>query len=142
MLSSDPDAELFDYVAAPIGRGLPVLHKVLPLIAVPTTAGTGSETTGVAVFDNVPMKAKVGIANRALRPTLGLIDPLHMRYMPQRVACYSGFDVFCHALESYTALPYQDRLPRPKDPKDRPAYQGSNPISDVWSKHALHMIRK
>ncbi|KAF2345961.1 Alcohol dehydrogenase iron-type [Trinorchestia longiramus] len=129
LYAADPDADFLDYVNAPIGR-------------VPTTAGTGSETTGVAIFDHVPLGAKTGIANRALRPLLGLVDPLHTLTMPPSVVTYSGFDVLCHALESFTALPYTERSPRPSHPLLRPAYQGSNPISDVWARDALRIVNK
>ncbi|KAL4218080.1 Hydroxyacid-oxoacid transhydrogenase [Mactra antiquata] len=142
LYSSKPDAELLDFVNAPIGKGLPINHQLRPLIAVPTTAGTGSETTGVSVFDYLPMKAKTGIASRALRPILGIVDPEHLVTMPERVTCYSGIDVLCHAIESYTAKPYLERVPRPTDPNLRPAYQGSNPISDIWCLHALRLTSK
>ena len=135
------DAELLDFVNAPIGKATPILEPLRPLIACTTTAGTGSETTGVAIFDHIPLQAKTGIGNRALKPTLGLIDPEHLRHVPNQVTSFTGFDVLCHALESYTAIPFTDR-PASSDPKFRPAYQGSNPISDIWSLHALRMCEK
>jgi hydroxyacid-oxoacid transhydrogenase len=132
-------ADFLDYVNAPIGKGKPVPGALKPLIAVPTTAGTGSETTGVSIFDFTHMHAKTGIAHRRLKPTLGLIDPQNTRTLPPAVAAASGLDVLSHAVESYTALPFSERA-RPERPILRPAYQGSNPISDVWSLEALRLV--
>lgn len=136
-----PPEDFLDYVNPPIGRGLPVPGPLKPLIAIPTTAGTGSETTGVAIFDLSRMHAKTGIASRRLKPTLGLLDPENTRTMPAQVAAATGLDVLSHAIESYTAMPYLER-PLPDRPLARPAYQGSNPISDVWSLQALRMVAR
>ncbi|MGO9269029.1 MAG: hydroxyacid-oxoacid transhydrogenase [Terriglobia bacterium] len=132
-------ADFLDYVNPPIGRGQPVPGPLKPLIAIPTTAGTGSETTGVAIFDFVRMHAKTGIAHRRLKPSLGLIDPENTRTQPAAVAASAGLDVLSHAIESYTALPFGQR-PLPERPILRPAYQGSNPISDIWSLEALRLV--
>src|SRR5438105_10970196 len=134
-------ADFLDYVNAPVGKGLPAPGPLKPLIAVPTTSGTGSETTGVAIFDYTPLHAKTGIAHRRMKPLLGILDPDNTRTMPPQVAATSGFDVLSHAIESYTALPFHQR-PRPERPVLRPAYQGSNPISDVWSLEALRWVSK
>jgi hydroxyacid-oxoacid transhydrogenase len=134
-------AEFLDYVNPPIGKGKPVPGPVKPLIAIPTTAGTGSETTGVSIFDYKPLRAKTGIAHRRLKPTLGIVDPYNTRTLPAAVAAASGLDVLCHAVESWTALPFGDR-PCPERPVLRPAYQGSNPISDLWSMEALRLTAK
>ena len=138
LYSSHP-ADFMDYVNAPLGKGRPVPGPLKPLIAIPTTAGTGSETTGVAIFDFVEIRAKTGIAHRYMKPTLGLIDPHNTRTMPAAVAAATGLDVLSHALESYTALPF-DQRPQPARPLERPAYQGANPLSDIWSLRALELM--
>ena len=132
-------ADFLTYVNAPIGEGKPVPGPLKPLIAIPTTSGTGSETTGVAIFDLLELEAKTGIAHRALRPMMGIVDPLRSRTLPSEVVACSGFDVLCHGLESYTALPFSQRE-APENPGLRPAYQGSNPISDIWATRAIEMV--
>jgi hydroxyacid-oxoacid transhydrogenase len=137
LYTSYPEADFLDFVNAPLGKGLPITKPLKPLVCVPTTAGTGSETTGTAIFDLVSAKAKTGIAHRALKPTLGICDPLNTATMPSAVKAASGLDVLCHSLESWTAIPYYERIPRPTNPILRPAYQGANPISDIFSLQAL-----
>lgn len=134
-------APLMTYVNPPIGEGRPVPGRLRPLVAIPTTAGTGSETTGVAIFDYQAMHAKTGIAHRLLRPVLGLVDPDNTRTLPGMVAACSGLDVLSHALESFTALPYH-RREAPAGPGVRPAYQGANPISDIWAARAIELVAR
>jgi hydroxyacid-oxoacid transhydrogenase len=134
-------ADFMTYVNPPVGKGEPVPGPLKPLVAVPTTAGTGSETTGVAIFDFLEMNAKTGIAHRALRPIKGIVDPDNTRTLPKMIAACTGLDQLTHALEAMTALPYNQR-PAPVHPKIRPAYQGSNPISDIWASRAIEMISK
>jgi hydroxyacid-oxoacid transhydrogenase len=141
LYSTYPPQDFLDYVNPPIGKGLPVPGPVKPLFAIPTTAGTGSETTGVAIFDLEEMHAKTGIAHRRLKPTLGIIDPENTATLPPLVAACTGLDVLTHAVESYTALPFNKR-PRPEHPILRPAYQGSNPVSDLWAIQAMRMVAK
>jgi hydroxyacid-oxoacid transhydrogenase len=129
------------YVNPPVGKGEPVPGPLKPLVAVPTTAGTGSETTGVAIFDFLEMNAKTGIAHRALRPIKGIVDPDNTRTLPRMIAACTGLDQLTHALESMTALPYNQR-PAPDHPRMRPAYQGSNPISNIWASRAIEMISR
>lgn len=135
-----PD-DFMAYINAPIGLGKPVPGPIKPLIAIPTTAGTGSETTGVVIMDLTDRHVKTGIAHRHLKPTLGLVDPENTRTMPPVIAAASGLDILCHALESYTAISYQSR-PRPDRPLYRPAYQGNNPISDLWALEAISLASR
>jgi len=138
-LYSTYPADFLAYINAPIGKATPVPGPLKPLICIPTTAGTGSETTGVAIFDIVAMHAKTGIASRAIRPVEGIVDPENTRTLPPVIAACTGFDVLVHALESYTALPY-NRRPAPENPRLRPTYQGSNPISDIWATRAIEIV--
>ena len=132
-------ADLLTYVNAPIGEGAPVPGPLRPHIACPTTAGTGSEVTGIAIFDLLSLSVKTGIASHALRPTEALIDPDCTASLPSEVVAAAGLDVLSHALESYTARPYVHR-PAPAHPGLRPMSQGANPWSDLGCSEALRLL--
>lgn len=133
-------APILDYVNAPVGRGRPVPGPLKPMIAVPTTAGTGSETTAVAVTHVLDQHLKAGISHRFLRPSLGVVDPLNTLTAPPEVTAAAGADVLTHALESYTTRPYHAR---PKHhPPERPAYIGANPASDLWCEKAIELVAR
>lgn len=127
------------YVNAPLGAGRPVPGPLRPHIACPTTAGTGAEVTGLAIFDYLERRAKTGIASKRLRPTLGVVDPEVTATLPKTVVASAGFDVLSHALESFTARPYTHRE-RPEAPNLRPAAQGANPFSDMACLEALRLL--
>jgi hydroxyacid-oxoacid transhydrogenase len=131
-------ADLLTYVNAPVGAAAPIPGPLPPHIACPTTSGTGSELTGIAVCDFVDQGFKTGIASRRLRPTLAVVDPDATRTLPSGVVAASGFDVLCHALESFTARPFTARS-RPRSPAERPMSQGRNPWSDHGSLEALRL---
>jgi alcohol dehydrogenase class IV len=128
--------EVMDYVNPPIGGGRKPPSALFPLVAIPTTSGTGSEATTVAVLDIPHLKLKSGISHRFMRPTVAIVDPELSRTTPQGVTASAGLDVICHAAESYTNRRFDSR-PKPKTPDERPPYQGSNPIADIWSMKAL-----
>lgn len=132
-------AEFLDYVNAPVGAGKPVPGALKPHIACPTTSGTGSEVTGIAVFDLLALQAKTGIASPWLRPTEALIDADATDSLPGEVVACSGLDVLSHALESYTARPYT-RRPAPARPALRPMSQGANPWSDLGCRESLRLL--
>lgn len=129
-------APILDYVNAPVGKGVKPPSPLLPHLAIPTTSGTGAEATTVAVLDIPELKVKTGISHRYLRPAQGIVDPELTRTLPAEVTSSAGLDVVCHAAESFISRPYNERE-FPASPGDRPPYQGSNPIADVWSAQAL-----
>ena len=132
------DGELMDYVNAPVGGGRAPANALLPLVAVPTTTGTGSESTTICVLDVVSQHVKTGISHPRLRPTMAVVDPELTMSQPAGVTAASGLDILCHALESYTARPYTSYEAKRAD--QRVPYCGSNPISDLWCEKALTLM--
>jgi alcohol dehydrogenase class IV len=137
LLTTNP-GELMDYINVPVGKGQAPVEQLKPLVAVPTTTGTGSESTTICVLDVLALKVKTGISHARLRPTLAVIDPDLTFTQPAGVTAAAGMDILCHALESYTARWYTsfDR----KAPEQRVPYCGSNPISDMWAEKALALL--
>jgi len=138
LLASHP-GELLDYVNAPLGAGRPVPGPLAPHLACPTTSGTGSEVTGIAIFDLLSAHAKTGVSSPMLRPTEAVVDPRTTASLPAAVVASSGLDVLCHAVESFTARPYTSR-PAPDPATARPASQGANPWSDLGCREAIRLI--
>jgi hydroxyacid-oxoacid transhydrogenase len=128
--------EIMDYVNPPIGGGQAPPSPLRPLIAIPTTTGTGAEATTVAVLDIPEQQVKTGISHQYLRPQRGIVDPDLTTTLPPQVISSSGLDVICHAAEAYTSKPYKERE-KPDSPDERPPYQGANPISDLFATKAL-----
>lgn len=132
------EGELMDYINAPVGRARAPRDPLKPLVAVPTTTGTGSESTTICVMDVLSLKVKTGISHARLRPTLAVVDPALTVTQPAGVTASAGMDILCHALESYTARPF-DSYDR-KEPGERVPYCGANPIADMWSEKALSLL--
>ncbi|MET1038098.1 MAG: hydroxyacid-oxoacid transhydrogenase, partial [Aeromicrobium sp.] len=137
-LMTTNDGELMDYINAPVGRARAPINPLLPLVAVPTTTGTGSESTTICVLDVVSQHVKTGISHARLRPTLAVVDPELTMTQPAGVTAASGLDILCHALESYTARPFTSY--ERKQANERVPYCGSNPIADMWSEKALSLM--
>lgn len=139
LLHSYPDTELVRYLNHPVGDGAPVPGRLKPLVAVPTTSGTGSECTAMVALDVTAQRIKTGIADRRLQPSLAVVDPLNTLTASPAVTASAGYDVLCHACESYTARPYDQQQPY-ASPAERPIYIGANPISDIWTERALELL--
>jgi hydroxyacid-oxoacid transhydrogenase len=135
-LISTHGGEIMEYVNPPVGEGRKPPSPLKPLLAIPTTCGSGAEATTVAILDIPDQKVKTGISHRYLRPDQAIVDPSLTETLPPEVVASCGLDVICHAAESYIAKPYSQR-DAPESPGDRPPYQGATPISDIWSAKAL-----
>jgi hydroxyacid-oxoacid transhydrogenase len=139
LLTTNP-GDLMDYVNKPVGGGKAPTEPLKPLVAAPTTAGTGAESTAMCILDILALKVKTGISNPRLRPVLAVIDPLVTLTVPPHVTASCGMDVLCHALESYTARHYQSYARR--RPEQRAVYVGNNPVSDAFIEKALPLLSR
>jgi hydroxyacid-oxoacid transhydrogenase len=137
LLTTNP-GDLMDYVNPPVGGGRAPVEPLRTLVAVPTTTGTGSESTTICVLDVLDLAVKTGISHARLRPTAAVVDPRLTVTQPAGVTASSGLDILCHALESYTARPYTSY--ERKRPEERVPYCGANPIADLWSERAMALL--
>jgi alcohol dehydrogenase class IV len=137
LLTTNP-GELMDYVNVPVGKGAAPVNALAPLVAVPTTTGTGSESTTICVLDVLAQKVKTGISHPRLRPTLAVVDPRLTMSQPAGVTAACGMDILCHALESWTARPFTSF--EHKQPEQRVPYCGANPIADMWAERSMRLL--
>ena len=133
--------EVEDYIAPPTGRGEKYPGRGVPMIAVPTTSGTGSEVSPAAVLSLPDKKLKVGISDNYQRPEIAIVDPLLTVGMPPGVTAASGMDALSHAIEAYTTKRY-DRKPKPSDPSKRAIYNGTNNLTDICAVEAIRLVGK
>lgn len=112
---------------------------VLPIIALPTTAGTGSEVSHSAVLTDLEQGVKVSTLSHWLRPTCAIVDPALTDSCPARVTAESGIDALVHAVEAYTNRDYTEM--QNIDPQAR-AYEGSYPLTRMLAAEAIRLIGK
>jgi alcohol dehydrogenase len=111
--------------------------KVMPIIAIPTTAGTGSEVSPVAIVTDDKLNMKVGLSDNQLRPAVALLDPeLTLRLPPYITAC-TGMDALTQAIEACYGKDH-----RFVEADGDPIYQGSNPMSDLLAERAIALIAR
>ncbi|GIW80944.1 MAG: hypothetical protein KatS3mg105_2751 [Gemmatales bacterium] len=110
---------------------------VMPILCVPTTAGTGSEVSAAAVLTDTENQIKVGILSNYLRPRAAVVDPLLTITCPPKVTADSGIDALTHAIEAYTAI---DNAQFPLPAGERTIYQGKHPLGDLMAEKAIALI--
>ena len=129
---------LMPFFAKPIGESKPITEPLLPHIACPTTAGTGSECTSISVVRILTLDTKFVIASPLMLPDQAVIDPQCCDTLPTNVIASTGFDLLSHALECYTAKAYT-QWAAIKNTNARPLIQGANPWSDLAATKALQI---
>ena len=114
--------DYWDYIHGGSGKGKPV-NKVLPIVAIPTTAGTGTEMDPWTVITNEKSKEKIGFGNEYTFPKLSIVDPELMLSIPPQLTAFQGFDAFFHAAEGFIA-------------------NVATPMSDLFALEAIRLLYK
>ena len=117
------DGVLWDYVAVGSGKGNPIPNRPLPIIAITTTAGTGSETDNAGVITKEDTFEKAFIGSPSLFPYLAVVDPELMLSVPAGFTAFQGFDALFHSVEGYIA-------------------KGANLMSDMYALTAIENLAK
>jgi alcohol dehydrogenase class IV len=133
------DGDVLDYVAEPTGAGEPVPGPGVPAVGLPTTAGTGSETTPVSVISLPDRDMKVGISSRHQYLDLALVDPDLTVSLPPGPTATSGIDALSHAVEAYVTRRF-DAKPRPDAAAARPDYGGGTLLTDQLALTAVELV--
>jgi alcohol dehydrogenase len=126
--------DVADYFGEGKLPGLP-----LPIVAIPTTSGTGSSVSPASVLTDKEANLKKGISDNRLRPTVALVDPLLTLSCPPFLTACTGIDVLAHAVEAYLATPFA-YLPVPPEEEDTVLYHGSNPLGDGLARDAVTLV--
>lgn len=116
------EGDYWDYINGGTGKGRPVT-KALPVVAIPTTAGTGTEADPWTVITNEERQEKIGFGNELTFPVLSIVDPELMVSIPPHLTAYQGFDAFFHAAEGFIA-------------------NCATPISDLYALEAIRLLYK
>lgn len=131
--------DVLDYVAAPTGAGEDLTESGPPLILLPTTAGTGSEISPVAILSVPEKEIKEGISSTHVRADAAVLDPTLTTTLPPDLTAKTAMDALGHAIEGYTTHRYDDLL-RPEDPADRPVYAGRTGFTEMFSEKAIDLL--
>lgn len=115
--------DYWDYVHGGSGKGQPTTNGALPVVAITTTAGTGTEADPWTVITKEDTHEKIGFGNRYTFPVLSVVDPELMLTVPANLTAFQGFDAFFHSAEGYVA-------------------RVANPVSDVFALKSIELIAK
>lgn len=122
VMTTNP-GDYWDYIHGGTGKGMPAVHKPLPLVAITTTAGTGSEADPWGVVTNEETQEKIGFGYDDTFPVLSIVDPELMTTVPAAFTAYQGFDAFFHSAEGYVS-------------------NGVHPASDMFALTAIENISR
>ena len=115
------NGDYWDYVSGGTGKGKAMEHKPLPVMAITTTAGTGSETDPWVVITHEENHEKIGLGNDDTFPVLAIVDPELMTSVPPKITAYQGLDALFHSVEGYVS-------------------NGANLLSDMYAIMAIENI--